>query len=578
MRKNTALRKIANACLGIFILFALSGCSNPVEALLNSRTGEPEEVVEIEEPVQFEALEKKITQIKDSETIELGSDFSFVVEDYFAFENITSSELIINNSMLDIHKLGRSDIVVTYLEDKYLVSINVIDTIAPELDSEENIIITNSIEDNYLLEAFGITAQDFDEVVVSVDSIEYYGDFSVLDEKPQESSEEQTEEGLEEVALESENPEEALEAIEETIQEKYGWLFERIIEEQSLSVDETEADEEAVDEEAGNEIAGEGSVQENEEAEGIEEAEGEIIEELPADGIYVIKVSAKDSSENIAEKTLLALLDVTAPQIEGLSDKTVYQDDVNAEPSYDLTRVTVTDNLDGEISVDDCLVELELTDENNHKYVLRITATDSLGNEAIEERIITVKKRETPAPAAPATPAAPAEPAAPSPEPTPAQPSPEPAPADPGAGFNDEEWNNWFWYYEPEAPDSSSFAQQVLDLVNAERINVGLSPLSMNYDVLARADIRAIEIDGYFSHTRPDGTSCFTALSGISYSAAGENIAAGQRSPSEVVTAWMNSDGHRANILNPAFTQIGIGFYYNPNSLYQYNWVQLFIG
>ena len=78
-----------------------------------------------------------------------------------------------------------------------------------------------------------------------------------------------------------------------------------------------------------------------------------------------------------------------------------------------------------------------------------------------------------------------------------------------------------------------------------------------------------------FSHTRPDGRSCFTALTdlGISYGGAGENIAYGQSSPEEVMTAWMNSSGHRANILNSSFTKLGVGVYKSGNTIY---WVQLF--
>ena len=79
------------------------------------------------------------------------------------------------------------------------------------------------------------------------------------------------------------------------------------------------------------------------------------------------------------------------------------------------------------------------------------------------------------------------------------------------------------------------------------------------------AQIRATEIEISFSHTRPNGTSFATAIreQGISYRTAGENIAYGQRSPEEVVEAWMNSEGHRANILNANFNKIGVGYYQN---------------
>ena len=89
--------------------------------------------------------------------------------------------------------------------------------------------------------------------------------------------------------------------------------------------------------------------------------------------------------------------------------------------------------------------------------------------------------------------------------------------------------------------------------------------------------MRAAEQARGFSHTRPNGTSCFTALreAGVSYRSAGENIAYGQRTPQEVVTAWMNSATHRANILGRQFTQIGVGYTVINGTPY---WAQFFIG
>ena len=91
----------------------------------------------------------------------------------------------------------------------------------------------------------------------------------------------------------------------------------------------------------------------------------------------------------------------------------------------------------------------------------------------------------------------------------------------------------------------------------------------------AAAQVRAEEIVTSFSHTRPNGSSFSTALKeqNVSYRGAGENIAWGQRSPEEVVNAWMNSAGHRANILNERFTTIGVGHYQKGSTHY---WAQLF--
>ena len=122
-----------------------------------------------------------------------------------------------------------------------------------------------------------------------------------------------------------------------------------------------------------------------------------------------------------------------------------------------------------------------------------------------------------------------------------------------------------------------SYAEQVLTIVNERRAEQGLAPLTMNYTVVSAAKVRAAELTQSFSHTRPNGTSCFTVLDevGVDYWTAGENIALGYSSPEGVMNAWMNSEGHRANIMNPNYTQIGIACYYDSNS--GYNWVQCFI-
>ncbi len=108
----------------------------------------------------------------------------------------------------------------------------------------------------------------------------------------------------------------------------------------------------------------------------------------------------------------------------------------------------------------------------------------------------------------------------------------------------------------------SSFAAQVVSLVNAERAKNGLSALKVDNRVTAAAQTRAGELKSSFSHSRPDGRSCFTALTeaGASYRGAGENIAYGQTSPQAVMNAWMNSSGHRANILSNKYTTIGVGY------------------
>ena len=124
-------------------------------------------------------------------------------------------------------------------------------------------------------------------------------------------------------------------------------------------------------------------------------------------------------------------------------------------------------------------------------------------------------------------------------------------------------------------PSNSNYANEVLRLVNVERAKAGKSALTMDSKLNQAAYRRSVEIVSVFSHTRPDGSSAFTVLDefGINAQAAGENIAWGQRSPSEVVNGWMNSDGHRANILSDKFGKLGVGVHEENGRLY---WTQLF--
>ena len=126
---------------------------------------------------------------------------------------------------------------------------------------------------------------------------------------------------------------------------------------------------------------------------------------------------------------------------------------------------------------------------------------------------------------------------------------------------------------EPEGAVFTAREWEVLKLTNQERLKEGLDPLTGFSTLQKAADIRTVEIIDYFSHTRPDGSSCFTVADelDLDYHAMGENIASGQTTPAWVVNAWMNSDGHRANILNSSFTHLGAGEQNN-------SWVQLFMG
>lgn len=122
-----------------------------------------------------------------------------------------------------------------------------------------------------------------------------------------------------------------------------------------------------------------------------------------------------------------------------------------------------------------------------------------------------------------------------------------------------------------------SFESEVVRLVNEQRANYGLQPLTENWELsrVARYKSQDMADNRYFSHTSPTYGSPFQMIRafGLSFRTAGENIAYGQRTPQAVVNAWMNSSGHRANILNSSYTQIGVG--YVADGSY---WTQMFIG
>ena len=135
----------------------------------------------------------------------------------------------------------------------------------------------------------------------------------------------------------------------------------------------------------------------------------------------------------------------------------------------------------------------------------------------------------------------------------------------------------------PEPPDTSvnssvsDYEKKVVELVNEIRKDYGLSELKLNTKLcaVAKAKSQDMKDNNYFSHTSPTYGSPFDMIKsfGISYRTAGENIAMGYRTPEEVVDGWMNSEGHRANILNGSFKEIGMGHVANGNY-----WTQMFIG
>ncbi len=129
----------------------------------------------------------------------------------------------------------------------------------------------------------------------------------------------------------------------------------------------------------------------------------------------------------------------------------------------------------------------------------------------------------------------------------------------------------------PTVDTSATNAEaEVIRLVNVERQKAGLKPLTQNWELSRVAQIKSQDMmkNNYFGHNSPTYGSPFNMMKNfaITYKSAGENIAKGQTTPAAVMKAWMNSSGHKANILSKNFTQIGVG--YEPNGNY---WTQQFI-
>ena len=176
-------------------------------------------------------------------------------------------------------------------------------------------------------------------------------------------------------------------------------------------------------------------------------------------------------------------------------------------------------------------------------------------------------KPSNPAPSTPSNPTTPSNPSTPSNPTNPSRPT-NPKPAEPTTPAPST----------PEISGLSEFEAEVVRLVNIERQKAGLQPLQASVELsnVARKKSEDMAKNNYFSHTSPTYGSPFDMMKsfGIKYNTAGENIAKGQLSPQSVVNAWMNSSGHRANILNPSFNKIGVGHYKSSNGTNY--WTQMF--
>jgi uncharacterized protein YkwD len=130
----------------------------------------------------------------------------------------------------------------------------------------------------------------------------------------------------------------------------------------------------------------------------------------------------------------------------------------------------------------------------------------------------------------------------------------------------------------PPATDphyEDDFEKKILELVNKERKTAGLNPVKSSQGLNDAAQVRARELTESFSHTRPNGSAYDTAIK-IPYMVSGENIAIGQKTPQQVMEAWMNSPGHRDNILNPYWTHLGAGCWHDSSRSSVCHWAQIF--
>ncbi|MFQ5854182.1 MAG: CAP domain-containing protein [Anaerolineae bacterium] len=137
-----------------------------------------------------------------------------------------------------------------------------------------------------------------------------------------------------------------------------------------------------------------------------------------------------------------------------------------------------------------------------------------------------------------------------------------------------------FFLSAPALTATDNYEQQVVNLVNQERTSRGLSPLVIHHmlESAAEAHSRDMGDNNHFGHDSSDGTSWSTRIQQHGYTpfyGLAENVAGGYAAPEQVVTAWMNSDGHRANILGD-YEHVGVGYYYNGNADYRHYWTMDF--
>lgn len=455
------------------------------------------------------------TQQKEEVTLELGEEYVFSLEEFFDMEGLDEEKFTYSLREVDFATPGEYPVTITYGKQQFTVTIKIEDTTAPILKLGEDIVYTTNDINSFDVKNL-VSVTDLQECEITASLVEKI-DLTNFDVTLWDSPQ----------------------------------LGDKL-----LAMARKEEDAASI--------------------------------EVEEDGAYLVLVTATDASENATSDYMIVVYDHTAPEITGLADYEVEQENVEEEPKVDFSACKVTDNLLGEIPMEQWQTEIKADADNKQVYTISISYTDIGGNTTTEKATVTVKekpKQTTPSGSSHANAGG-------------VNAGGANAGGANAGGANAGNGNSGSassgsssasaGSSSSSSADSSAatgsykddFANQVLALVNAERAAEGLAPLTMNASACSAAKVRAAETVVSFSHTRPSGASCFTALaeSGVSYGYAGENIAAGQSSPEAVVNSWMNSEGHRANIMNPNYTQIGIGCYYVSDSTYRYYWVQLFIG
>ena len=525
---NTLFAKKIGVSLlsAVLIMTELSGCS----FLKNSIDTENIDGEAANETIAPPAeIPVSIKQLMTEEDIEIGSAYSFDIKKYLEISGGENPRIDVDFSKVNSQKLGSYTVSMSYEAEKYDVTINVVDSKNPEILCDELIYVNSDVyeAENDMFDAMGITYEDATEVSICFSGLEYLNDFK---------------------ALKNSSIDDLVIAAKEKIDS--GEIF--------------PAEEDA---------EGSDDTKETDASEEIQNAE--IDYALDKEGLYVAKLKAVDEGENVTEKIVFIVNDKTAPEIKNFKDKTFYQNDVTAIPDYDLSEVSVVDNVLGDISEEEWDVATGISDEAKHIYFVAITVSDKAGNVTTKEIKLTVSKKQAASAGGGSY----------------GGNGGGYGGAGSGNGYGDSGFggdgssggsgsggnygNGGGWTPAPVNTDVSGFDMQVLAIVNQEREKAGLGPLSFNPTLAANATLRADETATLFDHTRPDGSSCFTAIT-IPYGYAGENIAAGSRTPEAVMNQWMNSEGHRANILKAEYNQIGIGVVYRENTQYGFYWVQLF--